>query len=438
MTNLVTRATRAPLAVINRIGNAEFTERLRLRKAFLRTVSASARAAVVATREVGEIAKKAPVRLPRAAVGVKSDGFDLTATDEQTLMRDTARKFAADVLRPAAAAADAACGAPADVLARGQELALAALSISERLGGLAETRSPMTSCLIAEELARGDVGLACALLAPIAVVNAIVDYGTAAQQDRYLPRFTGERFVPAAMALLEPRAGFDPCELRTGATRCPSGWRLHGEKVLVPLGRDAEVLLVAANVLGMGARLFVVERGTPGVSIEAQPAMGVRAAATSRVMLRDVFVPEYAILGGPSSDYDHEELVDSARLLWAALAVGAAQAVLDHVVPYCNERVAFGEPITNRQAVAFSIANIAIETDAMRLVTWRAAALAERGAPFGREAALARRFCATRGMQIGSDGVQLLGGHGFVKEHPVERWYRDLRAVAIMEGALLA
>jgi alkylation response protein AidB-like acyl-CoA dehydrogenase len=144
------------------------------------------------------------------------------------------------------------------------------------------------------------------------------------------------------------------------------------------------------------------------------------------------------MLGGSASDYDHEALVDGARLLWAALAVGAAQAVLDYVVPYCNERVAFGEPITNRQAVAFSIANIAIETDAMRLMTWRAAALAEKGAAFGREAALARRFCATRGMQIGSDGVQLLGGHGFVKEHPVERWYRDLRAVAIMEGALLA
>jgi alkylation response protein AidB-like acyl-CoA dehydrogenase len=441
MSNLVTRATRAPLTFINRIGNAEFTERLRLRKAFLRTVSASARSAVLVARETGELAKKLPVRLPRAAAetaAAKTGGFDLTPTDEQTLMRDTARKFAADVLRPAASAADAACGAPADVLGRGQELALAALSISEKLGGLAETRSPMTSCLIAEELARGDVGLACALLAPIAVVNALADWGTAAQQERYLPRFTGERFVPAALALLEPRAGFDPMELRTGAVRCPTGWRLHGEKALVPLARDAELLLVAANVLGMGPRLFVVERGTPGLAIEAQPAMGIRAAATARVTLRDVFVPEYAMLGGPASDYDHGALVDGARLTWAALAVGAAQAVLDYVVPYCNERTAFGEPITNRQAVAFSIANIAIETDAMRLVTWRAAALAERGAPFGREAALARRFCATRGIQIGSDGVQLLGGHGFVKEHPVERWYRDLRAVAIMEGALLA
>jgi alkylation response protein AidB-like acyl-CoA dehydrogenase len=351
-------------------------------------------------------------------------------------MRDTTRRFATDVLRPAAAKADAASAPPADVLTRGGELALAALAISHELGGLAETRSPMTSCLIAEELARGDLSLAVALLAPIAVVNAIADWGSAAQQARYLPRFTADHFVPAALALLEPHADFDPMQPRTGAVRCDGGWKLHGEKVLVPLARDAELLLVAATVLGRGPRLFVVERGDPGVEITAEPAMGLRAAATARVVLHGVRVADAALLADPA--YDHAAIVDGARLMWCALAVGAGQAVLDHVVPYCNERVAFGEPISNRQAVAFAIANIAIELDAMRLATWRAAALAERGKPFGRAAALARQLCATHGMQIGNDGVQLLGGHGFVKEHPVERWYRDLRAIGIMEGALLA
>jgi alkylation response protein AidB-like acyl-CoA dehydrogenase len=160
--------------------------------------------------------------------------------------------------------------------------------------------------------------------------------------------------------------------------------------------------------------------------------MGLRAAATCRVALRDVYVADDAMI-----EHDHDALVDGARILWAALAVGAGQAVLDYVVPYCNERVAFGEPISHRQAVAFAIANLAIELDAMRLATWRAAALAERDAPCTREAALAKRLCAMHGMQLGNDGVQLLGGHGFVKEHPVERWYRDLRAIAIMEGTLL-
>ncbi|HEY5925193.1 MAG TPA: acyl-CoA dehydrogenase family protein [Kofleriaceae bacterium] len=437
MSNLVTRATRAPLAVLNRIGNAELTARLRLREPFLRAVKATARTAAGAARDGSQQAAKllAPVRLPRTTAA--SDGFDLTPSDEQIMMRDAARRFAADVLRPAASGADGAAAPPAGVLSRGGELSLAALSIAEKLGGLAETRSPLTTCLVAEELARGDMGLTVALLAPIAVVNAIADWGTAAQQERWLPRFTADGFVPAALALLEPHAGFDPMQPRSGAVRAPGGWRLHGEKVLVPLARDAELLVIAADVLGRGPRLFVVERNTPGLEIAPQPAMGVRAAATARVVLRGVHVPDDALLGDPN-DYDHGAIVDGARLVWASLAVGVGQAIVDYVIPYCNERVAFGEPISHRQAVAFMIANLAIELEGMRLATWRAAALAERGKPFAREAALAHRLCSTHGMQLGNDGVQLLGGHGFVKEHPVERWYRDLRAIAVMEGALLA
>jgi alkylation response protein AidB-like acyl-CoA dehydrogenase len=412
--------------MLDRIGNA--SHRLGLREPWLRVVKASTRTGFRVAREIGKLAT--PMRLPRTAA---PSGFDLTPTDDQLMLRDVVRKFATDVLRPVASAADAAATPDPQVLARGHELALASLSVSDRFGGIADARSPMTSCLVAEELARGDLGLALALLAPIAVVNALADGGTPWQQERWLPRFTGETFVPAALALLEPQAGFDPMQPQTGAIRCDGGWTLHGTKALVPLAREAELLLVAANVLGRGPQLFVVERGSPGLTITADPAMGARAAGTSRVVLDGVRVGEDAIVA-----VDHAAIVDSARVMWSALAVGVAQAVLDYVVPYCNERVAFGEPITNRQSVAFAIANIAIEVDAMRLSTWRAAALSDRGATFAREAALARRFCATHGMRIGSDGVQLLGGHGFVKEHPVERWYRDLRAIAVMEGALLA
>jgi len=147
-----------------------------------------------------------------------------------------------------------------------------------------------------------------------------------------------------------------------------------------------------------------------------------------------VRVEAISLLGGAD---DYAECVRLSRLAWCALAVGTAQAVLDYVVPYVNERVAFGEPISHRQSVAFMVANIGIELQGMRLVTYRAASRAAQGKSFAREAALARRLCAERGMQIGNDGVQLLGGHGFVKEHPVERWYRDLRAIGLMEGGVL-
>jgi len=129
--------------------------------------------------------------------------------------------------------------------------------------------------------------------------------------------------------------------------------------------------------------------------------------------------------------------VQRARIAWCALAIGCCQAVLDYVIPYVKERQAFGESIANRQSVAFAVADIAIELEGIRLVTWRAAGRADRGLSFEREAALARSLCARHGMRIGSEGVQLLGGHGYVKEHPVERWYRDLRAAGLMEGGLL-
>ena len=155
--------------------------------------------------------------------------------------------------------------------------------------------------------------------------------------------------------------------------------------------------------------------------------MGVRAASLTTLTLDGVRVPESAVLGATDGT-TYAECVRLSRLAWCALAVGVGQAVLDYVTPYVKEREAFGEPIAHRQSVAFMVADIAIELQAMRLLTWKAASRAAAGKDFAREVALARTLCADKGMRIGLDGVQLLGGHGFVKEHPVERWYRDLRA----------
>lgn len=193
--------------------------------------------------------------------------------------------------------------------------------------------------------------------------------------------------------------------------------------------------LVGAMLDGTPA-LFLVESSAAGVTVESEPSMGVRAARLGRLLLDDVRVGGIALLGDERGQA-YRDAVRLARLGWCALAVGTAQAVLDYVIPYVNERQAFGEPISNRQSVAFMVANIGIELQAMRLVTYRAASRAAQGKPFAREVALARRLCAEKGMQIGNDGVQLLGGHGFVKEHPVERWYRDLRAIGVMEGGVL-
>jgi alkylation response protein AidB-like acyl-CoA dehydrogenase len=164
--------------------------------------------------------------------------------------------------------------------------------------------------------------------------------------------------------------------------------------------------------------------------------MGIRAAATGKLILEDVKLSADALLGDGDEDV-YRDLIALGRLGWCAVAIGTGQAVLDYVIPYVKDRKAFGEPIANRQAVAFAVSNVAIELGGMRLATYRAASRADQGKSFAREAALARRLASEHGMAIGSDGVQLLGGHGYVKEHPVERWYRDLRAAGLMEGVLL-
>ncbi len=310
------------------------------------------------------------------------------------------------------------------------------VGVPEELGGAVEQRSAVTSVLMSEALAQGDMGIAVALLAPAGVATALGLWGDADQQATYLPEMVGEDPPAAALALIEPRAMFDPFVLHTRARRADEGFVLDGVKSLVPRAADGELFIVAAQLDDEGPALFVVESKTSGITVEPEPAMGVRAGATGRLSFADVKLPAGALLGGGDPAV-FSECVGLGRLGWCALAVGTGQAVLDYVIPYVNERRAFGEPISHRQAVAFTVANIAIELEGMRLATYRAAARVDQGLAFSREAALARRLCAERGVAIGSDGVQLLGGHGYVKEHPVERWYRDMRAAGVMEGALV-
>ena len=162
--------------------------------------------------------------------------------------------------------------------------------------------------------------------------------------------------------------------------------------------------------------------------------MGLKACATTRIRLRQVKVERDARLAGRG--FDHRAFLDLSALGWCALAVGTCQAALDYVITYCNDRHAFGEPISHRQGVAFSIADMAIELEGMRLLLWRACARADRGLDFQEQAWRARLFCSEHAPRIGSAAVQLLGGHGFTQEHPVERWYRDLRAVGVLNGAM--
>lgn len=437
---LAERSMALCLRALHRVASSEAIDRLGLREPAVRLVHGvtrnGARTATRAGRTFAAAQRLAgPARQPRAEGDRRPDLFDLAPSDEQELLRDSVRDFAMARLRPVAGDADGACGAPAPLLAQANELGLTMVGVPEALGGAVPERSATTTVLMAEALARGDMGIAVACLAPAAVSTAIAEWGDADQQATYLPAFVSDDVPAAALALLEPQPLFDPFALRTTARRSGDGYVLDGVKALVPRAADAELFIIAAQLDDTPA-LFIVEPGTDGLAVAPEPAMGVRAAATARLTLESVVVPRGAALGGGAREV-YADCVALARLAWCALAVGTGQAVLEYVSEYVGSRQAFGEPIANRQAVAFTVANIAIELDGLRLATYRAAGRVDRGLPFHREVALARRLAADRAMTIGSDGVQMLGGHGFTKEHPVERWYRDLRAAGLMEGGLL-
>ncbi len=431
------------LALITPIVGQEFLDRYNLRDPLNRALKFGVRevfsAAGASTRQFKRIQGlgKSPTRLAPTGAEKGAGYFDLTPDDDQKMIVETVNEFAEEILRPAAHDADDAAGYPPELIAKAAELGITAINIPEDFEGIAAHRSTVTNALVAEALAYGDMGLALPILAPGGVASALTHWGSADQQATYLPEFAGENVPQACLAIAEPQPLFDPTCLKTTAVRTPSGYRLSGVKSLVPAAADAEVFVIAAQLNGKPA-LFIVESASRGLTVKPDPSMGIRAAALGQVELDNVVVPLSGRLGeDAATDEDYSEAIALSRLGWAALAVGTCHAVLDYVVPYVKERQAFGEPIARRQAVAFMCANIAIELDGLRLITWRGAARAEQGLSFRREAALAKRLGTDKGMQIGLDGVQLLGGHGYTKEHPVERWYRDLRAIGVAEGVVV-
>ena len=436
--NIAERGMAVGLRALNLVASSSAIDRLGLRDPAVKLVRQASRTtgqtAARAGRTFAAVQRLSrPARQPAAR---RSDLFDLTPTDEQQLLRDSVGEFALAEIRTAAAEADDRCSTPTELLKQANELGLTMVGVPEELGGAVEERSATTSVLMSEALARGDMGIAVACLAPAAVSTALSLWGDEQQQATYLPEFVSDDVPAAALAVMEPQPLLNPFELRTTARAARGGYELTGVKALVPRAGDAELFVIAAELQGEGPSLFIVESKTPGISVESDPGMGVRAAATGKLTLDRVSLPATALLGGGQREV-YAECIALARLAWCALAVGTGRAVLDYVTDYVKDRRAFGEPISNRQSVAFAVSNVAIELDGLRLATYRAASRADQGLRFSREVALARSLCARHAMAIGSEGVQLLGGHGYVKEHPVERWYRDLRAAGLIEGALL-
>ena len=365
--------------------------------------------------------------------------FDLTLSDEQALMRETVRRFAANEMRASSRKADEAGAAPADFYAKSAELGFNMVPIAEELGGIGAPRSPVSNMLIAEDLAYGDMSLAIGALSTLSFINTRDRRrhagATQAAAAAVHARGTSRR---AAVAFMEPGLRFDPLKLQTEARKDGARLRAAGEKTMVPLGGSAEAMLVIADEEGVGAG-GVRDREGPGR--RERRARVVHGAASARAVQgqarRREGRGERNGSARPSKPFDLRRFVDLSRIGSGALALGVGQAVLDYVKQYCNERVAFGEPIT--QPPGGRVHDRRHRDRARRHALAR---VPRRGARRARPAtSIARRIsravqCAEKGMKIGTDGVQLLGGHGFIREHMVELWYRNLRALGILEGCV--
>ncbi len=364
----------------------------------------------------------------RLASKVPADFFDLNYTEEQTMVQESIKQYGLKV-REAAEKVDEKFEIPQELWDEYNALELAYFQVPESLGGMMKEKSTITNMMMVESLAQADLGMALALYTSNSVLNALVKWGSDAQQKKLVPGFLAEKPTKASIALNEPTPLFSPFELATKATKSGSGYTISGVKNMVPLSPIADFFLVLAAT-DNGPQAFIVDKSAAGLTITTDRAMGLNSAQLGKLKFENVQVEASALLG-EGADFNYEEYVNYSKLGWCALAVGCCQAVLDYVIPYANDRFAFGEPISHRQAVAFIIADIKIELDSMRILTQRAASRAEQGLSFAKETFLAHIMCSDKSMKIGSDGVQLLGGHGYIRDFPVQRWYRDLRAVAV-------
>ncbi|HEY6418546.1 MAG TPA: acyl-CoA dehydrogenase [Candidatus Binataceae bacterium] len=355
--------------------------------------------------------------------------FELS--EEQKLAQSMVNELAGDKLRPAARGADEREAMPSSILDEIWATGIVqSLADSDGAG-----RSATLNALLLEELAVADASFAIAAAAPIGFLSAIAAQGSPAQKKNLLPRFAGDKYRCASVAIMEPDFAFDVSAIRTAATRTRDGYRLSGIKGLVPLAAQCSHFLVVAQCDGTAAA-FIVERNARGVTVgEKKPNIGLRALEMATVSFKDVELSSSARLG-ESAGCDVQRIVDSARTALSAIMTGTSRAVMEFVMPYTKGRVVHGDALAKKQTIAFRLADMRIETDAMRWMTWKAASMLEKGGDATRQAQLAYTYAGEQAMWIADEGVQMLGGHGYLRDNPVEMWYRDTRTVSVLEGAV--
>lgn len=361
--------------------------------------------------------------------------FELSET--QVAVRDLARDFARRRIAPVARENDAHERFPADLLREMAGLGLMGVNIPGALGG-AEA-GVVAYALAMMEIAQGDAATAVTMAVNNMAAESIVKFGTDEQKQRYVPQICDGSFAAASFALSEPHCGSDPAAMRTTARKDGGRWIIDGTKQWITSGSHAGVFIVWARTGGDGSKglsAFLVDGGAKGVTCgKPEDKMGLRASNTVALTLEEVVVGDEALLGGLGGGFRIAMAsLDGGRIGIGAQSVGIGRAALAESVKYAKDRTAFGNPIADFQGTQWKLADMATELDAAELLVLRAAALKERGVAFTREASMAKLFASEAANRAVAHAVQIHGGYGFVKEFPVERYYRDARVTTIYEG----
>jgi len=364
--------------------------------------------------------------------------MDFSLTEDQKMLKTMVREFAEKELEPIAAQIDEEARFPAEVIKKMAELGLMGIPFPEKYGG--SGGGTLSFTIATEEISRvcGATGVIYLVTAGLAG-KPIYRAGNEEQRQRFVvPIAKGEKL--ACFALTEAGAGSDAAALETTATRRDDGYVLNGTKLFITNGAEADITVVFATLdksLGYrGITGFIVEKGTPGFSVgKLEHKLGIRASSTAELIFADCFVPGANRLGDEGKGFRLAlEAIDSSRISIAAQALGIAQGAFDKALAYAKERQQFGQPIINFQAIQWMLADMATQIDAARLLIYRAAYLEDKDLPFTKEAAMAKVFAPEVAMFVTTKAMQIYGGYGYVKEYPLERYFRDARITGIYEG----
>jgi alkylation response protein AidB-like acyl-CoA dehydrogenase len=369
---------------------------------------------------------------------VASAEISFELTTEQRALRELAHDFAERELRPIAREWDEREDCPPELLAKAAALGLTSHAIPVEYGGGGV--SAVSSSLVAEELSWGCAGLAAPIGATMFPVRPLLRSGSEEQKRRWLPRLASEEGCLAAIAFTEPGAGSDVAGIAATAHREGDEYVLDGEKCYVTNGGIAELTIGFARLeragLGGAVSAFLVEAGDAGVRAGRKgPKLGLRSSYTGSILLDGARLPADRLLGEEGEGFAIAmDFFLHSRPQVAASAVGIARAAFEHATAYANERQAFGKPLIAKQGVSFKLADMAIGVEAARLLVWRAAAALDAGQDAGLLGSYAKAFAADTAMSVTTDAVQVLGGAGIMRDHPVEKWLRDAKVLQIVEG----